>query len=234
MISFGVSNNEQDDSLSLVASDVEELSGSVTDPALLPSSASRNARLRADEELIRVMTKAVNELRLEWSPPEEPSRSRLDEWFLPGHHQALCQRSYPFFPEVHDELTKLWHAPYSSRIRPSASVALTSIDGDEEKDTSTCLLLISLWPHISARPQLSDGRRGRAIRPSREEPHLHSLDVPARRLDKRLQHFTRWLCSRSSRPRCSPMSRPVSQGPEERDRPGSTHYQSQSGVQCPA
>ncbi len=41
-------------------SDAEELLGSVTDPALLPSSASRNARLRADEELICVMIKAVN------------------------------------------------------------------------------------------------------------------------------------------------------------------------------
>ncbi len=51
-----------------MASEAEELSGSVTDPALLPSSSSRNARLRADEELIHTMTKAVNELRLEWSP----------------------------------------------------------------------------------------------------------------------------------------------------------------------
>ncbi len=70
MISFGVSDNELDDSLSLAASVAEELSGSVTDPAFLPSSASRNARLRADEELIRIMTEAVNELGLEWCPPE--------------------------------------------------------------------------------------------------------------------------------------------------------------------
>ncbi len=48
-----------EDSLSLAASDAEVLSGSVSDPALLPSSASRNARLRVDEEL---MTKAVNKL----------------------------------------------------------------------------------------------------------------------------------------------------------------------------
>ncbi len=113
-ISDELDDNELDDSLSLVASDAEELSGSVTDPALLTLSASRNARLRADEELIRVMTKAVNKIGLEWSPPEEPSRSRLDEWFLPGRHQVLCQCLSPFFPEVHDELTKSWCAPYSS------------------------------------------------------------------------------------------------------------------------
>ncbi len=64
-----------------------------------------------------------HELGLEWSPPEEPSRSRLDEWFLPGRHQALRQRSSPFFPEVHDELTKSWQAPYSSRIHSFASAA---------------------------------------------------------------------------------------------------------------
>ncbi len=58
-------HDEMDDSLSLAASDAEELSGSVTDPALLPSSSSRSARLRADEEFIRVMTKAVKELGLE-------------------------------------------------------------------------------------------------------------------------------------------------------------------------
>ncbi len=48
----------------------------------------------------------------------------------------------------------------------------------KKKDTSTCLLWMSLWPHISARPQLSDERRGRAIHPSLVEPHLHSLDAP--------------------------------------------------------
>ncbi len=133
MISFGVSDNELDDSLSLAASDTEELLGSVTDPTLLPTSSSHNARLRANEELILVMTKAVNEHGLEWSPPEEPSCSRLDEWFLLGHHQALRQCLSPFFPEVHEDLTRSWCSPYSSRIRPSASVALTSVDGAEEK-----------------------------------------------------------------------------------------------------
>ncbi len=71
MILFGASDNERDDNLSLVASDAEELSGSLADPALLPSSVSRSARLKADDELIHVMTKAVNELGLKWSPPEE-------------------------------------------------------------------------------------------------------------------------------------------------------------------
>ncbi len=101
----------------------------MTDPALLPLSSSCNSRLRTDEEFIRIMTKAVNELGLEWSPPEQPSRSRLDEWFLPGRHQAPRQRSSPFFPEVHDELTKSWRTP--TRL---ASVFLPPLPSPEEKE----------------------------------------------------------------------------------------------------
>ncbi len=84
-----------------------------------------------DAELFRVLSKAVEELGLEWSPPEEPSRSRLDEWFLPGRRQAPQQQPSPFFPEVHDELTRSWRSPYSARLRTSASSALTTVDGAE-------------------------------------------------------------------------------------------------------
>ncbi len=164
MISFGGSDDEMDDSLSLAASDAEELSGSVTDPALLPLSSSRSARPRTDEQLVRVMTKAVNELGLEWSPPEEPSRSRLDEWFLPGRQQAPCQRSSPFFPKVHDELTKSWRTPYSSRIRPSASSALTSVDGAEEKGYEPPLDK-SVAAHLC--PPSAIGWKARASHPSK-------------------------------------------------------------------
>ncbi len=60
---------------------------------------------------------------------------------------------------------------------------------------------MSLWLHISAHPQLSNGRRGQAIRPSRAVPHLHLIDAPTRRQDKRLQRCSLWLCSMSSRSR---------------------------------
>ncbi len=140
---------------------------------------------------------------------EEPSHSRLDECFLTGCYQAARQRSSPFFPEVLTSSRYCGTPP----IR-LASVLLLQLLSHllivlKKKDTSTCLLWISLWPHISARPQLSDGRRGRAIHPSRAEPNRHSLDTPTRRLDKRLQRWTPWLCSRSSRPICSPVRKPV-------------------------
>ncbi len=132
LVSFGGSDDElADDSMSLVASDAEELWGSVTDPA--PSGLPAPSAAKARMELFRVLSKAVEELGLEWSPPEEPSRSRLDEWFLPGRRQAPQQWPLPFFPEVHDELTRSWRSPYSARLRTSASSALTTVDGAEEK-----------------------------------------------------------------------------------------------------
>ncbi len=134
LVSFGGSDDElADDSMSLAASDAEELSGSITDPAPSRLPAPSAAKAGMDAELFRVLSKAVKELGLEWSPPEEPSRSRLDEWFLSGRRQASQQRPSPFFPEVHDELTRSWRSPYSARLRTSASSALTIIDGAEEK-----------------------------------------------------------------------------------------------------
>ncbi|KAI2664297.1 Platelet glycoprotein V [Labeo rohita] len=121
MVSFGGSEDDMLDSMSLAASDAEELSGSINDPAPLPSADTSDPRSKTgmDAELFRVLTRAVDELGLEWSPPEEPPRSLLDEWFLPG--------------AVHEELTRSWRAPYSARLRASSSSALTSVDGAEDK-----------------------------------------------------------------------------------------------------
>ncbi len=76
LVSFGGSDDElANDSMSLVASDAEELSGLVTDPAPSGLPAPSAAKAGMDAELFRVLSKAVEELGLEWSPPEEPSRA---------------------------------------------------------------------------------------------------------------------------------------------------------------
>ena len=117
--------------MSLAASETEDWAGD-SDPAHLPSLEPIDAKAGMDAELLRILSKAVEELHLEWAPPEEPTRGRLDEWYLPGPRQATRQRSAPFFPEVHDELTKSWRAPYPARLRTS-SAALSSVDGSQEK-----------------------------------------------------------------------------------------------------
>ncbi|MGL5829919.1 MAG: hypothetical protein ACRC0L_10170, partial [Angustibacter sp.] len=38
----------------------------------------------------------------------------------------------PFFPEVHEELSTAWQAPYSARLR-SGSLSLTTLDGGAAK-----------------------------------------------------------------------------------------------------
>ncbi|ROI83726.1 hypothetical protein DPX16_14668 [Anabarilius grahami] len=65
---------------------------------------TEEAGCKIDAELLRIFSRTVEELNLNWSFPEEPAHSRLDESFLqpgcrkqPPHHQ----RPAPFFPEVH-------------------------------------------------------------------------------------------------------------------------------------
>ncbi|KAL0183542.1 hypothetical protein M9458_019238, partial [Cirrhinus mrigala] len=113
LVSFGGSEDDMLDSMSLAASDAEELSGSVNDPAPLPTGTGMDA------ELFRVLTRAVDELGLECSPPEEPSRSLLDEWPLAnGPPHSFQSHGAP---------------PYSACLRTSSSSALTSVDGAEDK-----------------------------------------------------------------------------------------------------
>ncbi|ROI15658.1 hypothetical protein DPX16_20196 [Anabarilius grahami] len=82
LVSFGGSKDEPlNDSMSLVASKTKE--GPSEDPAPLPSLEPIDARAGIDAELFCVLSKAVGKLDLEWVPYEEPTRSRLDEWFLP-------------------------------------------------------------------------------------------------------------------------------------------------------
>ncbi len=89
----------------------------------------------------------------------------LDDRFLPGHHQTLRQRLSPFFPEVHDELTKSWRASYSSRICLSTSATLTSVDGAEEKGYEHLAPLDeSEAAHLC--PPIAIGWKARATHPS--------------------------------------------------------------------
>lgn len=76
-----------------------------------------------------------------------PSRSRLDEWFLPRRHQGPRQRAAPFFVEVHDDLTKSCHTPYSACLRTSTSSAFTTVDG--ESMASLVVLESHLWLNLT-------------------------------------------------------------------------------------
>ncbi len=227
IILFGASDGEIDDSLFyMTASDTEESLGCVTDPALLPTSSSCNTRLKADEELICIMTKAVNELGHEWSPLRRHLVAGWMSVFSRGAIKPPANTRPPSSPKIMTSSRYCGMPPTrlaSVLLLPLFSHQLTAL---KRKDTSACPLWMSPWPRISARPQLSDGRRGRAIRPSctlalagraysaagQASSALHSTAV--------LQVFqAKILTSEGSRSGCS-----FTQESEEHNRPGPARH----------
>ncbi|KAK2887454.1 hypothetical protein Q8A67_015682 [Cirrhinus molitorella] len=89
---------EEVDLMSILASEREDWAGSEADQ--LDSAGTPDLQ----EELMRVLSKAVQELELTWSPPEEPARSKLDSWYFRSTRKADSRASVPFFPDVHEQL----------------------------------------------------------------------------------------------------------------------------------
>ncbi|KAL0149603.1 hypothetical protein M9458_055130, partial [Cirrhinus mrigala] len=83
----------------------------------------------SEAELAAMLLRAAKSIDLEVPKAPSPERSRLDDWFL-GSRSDVPPRStpVPFFPEVLEELTKTWRAPYTARSRLSSSL-LTTLDG---------------------------------------------------------------------------------------------------------
>ncbi len=77
-----------------------------------------------------MLTRAAVSIGLEVNKPPSPEPSRLDDWFLrAGRGSQPRPAPVPFFPEVHEELTSSWMAPFTARSRSSASPVLTTLDG---------------------------------------------------------------------------------------------------------
>ncbi len=125
-VSFGA---PPDDQMSIAASEGElSLSGDDDSAALPPSGVV--ALSEPDPEMTAMLSRAAENVGLVWNPPPRPDPSRLDEWFL-GGGRAGSQRPppVPFFPEVHEELTRSWKAPFTARNKSCGSSALTTLDG---------------------------------------------------------------------------------------------------------
>ncbi len=83
-----------------------------------------------DPELTAMLARAAVSIGLEVNKPPSPEPSRLDDWFLgAGRGSQPRPAPVPFFPEVHEELTSSWMAPFMARSRSSASSILTTLDG---------------------------------------------------------------------------------------------------------
>ncbi|CAM4734286.1 unnamed protein product [Leuciscus chuanchicus] len=124
-VSFGA---PEEDSMSIAASQGGQESSGEEDSAVLPPSGVP-ALPESDPELTAMLSRAAAAIGLEWSPPPGPVRSRLDDWFL-GAAADPRQRPtpIPFFPDVHEEVSRSWKAPLSSRDRSTASSAFPPLD----------------------------------------------------------------------------------------------------------
>ncbi len=123
-ISFGA---PADDGISITASG-DELGSGEDDSAALPPS-GRVALPESDPELTAMLSRAAESIGLHYRRPPSPEHSRLDDWFLGAQAERRQPPPVPFFPEVHEEVTRSWKAPFSARNRPSASSVLTTLDG---------------------------------------------------------------------------------------------------------
>ncbi|XP_073725199.1 receptor-type tyrosine-protein phosphatase beta [Misgurnus anguillicaudatus] len=86
-----------------------------TDP-LLPSG--RVGAPVFDPEMAAMLARAAETVGVEWRAPPPPAPSRLDDWNLGAVASAQPSPPAPFFPEVHEELTRLWGTLFSSPNRP--------------------------------------------------------------------------------------------------------------------
>ncbi|KAL0161559.1 hypothetical protein M9458_045284, partial [Cirrhinus mrigala] len=147
-----------------VASEGEPSEADVTAELTAPAGESQSV---ADAEMAAALKRAAKEIGVVWVPPPSPEPSRLDDWFLgSGRDSRPCSSPVPFFPEVHEELTKSWKAPLSARSRHVISPSLTTLDGGPARGyTEVPQVERAIVMHLC--PQNAASWRGRPRLPSR-------------------------------------------------------------------
>ncbi|KAL0186640.1 hypothetical protein M9458_018310, partial [Cirrhinus mrigala] len=119
------------------------------------------------------MATALKEIGVVWVPQPSPEPSRLDDWFL-GSGRDSRPRSSPFFPEVHEELTRSWKAPLSARSRHVISLSLTTLDGGPARGyTEVPQVERAIAMHLC--PQNAASWRGRPRLPSKARKFSSAL-----------------------------------------------------------
>ncbi len=89
--------------------------------------------------------------------PRESRASKLDERFLRGANFKPERRKLPFFGNLHQEISRSWKQPFSSRLTNAAAADFTNLVGSVEQgytampvveDTLASHLSPSLAPYI--------------------------------------------------------------------------------------
>ncbi len=112
----------------LQLSDSEEL-----DAANVRDTEDSPPQSRAYEELVEVVTRAVEKLIIDWPAEREDLRSRgkLDERFLPSRAQPQ-RPGLPFFPDLHTEVSRSWENTVSYRVYSTQTSHYSSILNKKE------------------------------------------------------------------------------------------------------
>ncbi|KAI2655706.1 Transposon Ty3-G Gag-Pol polyprotein [Labeo rohita] len=137
-----------------VASEGEPSEADVTAELTAPAGGSQSV---ADAEMAAALKRAAKEIGVVWVPrPALSLQGWMTATFLP----------VPFFPEVHEELTKSWKAPLSARSRHAISPSLTTLDGGPARGyTEVPQVERAIAMHLC--PQNAASWRGRPRLPSR-------------------------------------------------------------------
>ncbi len=140
-VSFGL-----DDILQTAASDSEDFGPALADA--LPPSGQEARPSAAYSELVDVLSRASEELALDW--PDEPP-SKLDERFLNGANSKPERRKLPFFSDLHQEISRSWKQPFSSRLTNVAAADFTNLmDSVEQGYPAMPVVEDTLASHLSA------------------------------------------------------------------------------------
>ncbi len=103
------------------------------------------------------------QLVLDW--PDEPRESRsskLDERFLSSSNSKSERRKLPFFDDLHQEISRYWKQPFSSRLTNAAAADFTNLVGSVEQGYTAMPVVVS---HLS--PSLAPSWKSRPLLPSK-------------------------------------------------------------------
>ncbi|KAL0172912.1 hypothetical protein M9458_033223, partial [Cirrhinus mrigala] len=161
---FRAPAEEKEGSSALSGGECEPSEADVAAEFTAPAAESQSV---ADAEMAAALQWAAKEIGIVWVPPPSPNPSRLDDWFLGSGRDSKPHSSpVPFFPEVHEELTKSWKAPLMARSRYANSPSLTTLDGGPARRyTEVPQVERAIAMHLS--PQNAASWRGHPRLPSR-------------------------------------------------------------------
>ncbi len=159
-VSFGL-----DYILLTAASDSEDFGPVLADA--LPPSGQEARPSAANSELVDVLSRATEKLSLDWpDEPRESQASKLDERFLSGPNSRPERRKLPFFSDLHQEISRSWKQPFSSRLTNAAAADFTNLVGSVEQGYTAILVVEdTLASHLS--PSLAPSWKSRPLLPTK-------------------------------------------------------------------